>query len=89
MHCCSSMVRQLESGETTMLYIPKFREYGVRVLDGGTSFIRILFCPWCGQSLPPSVRDQWFEKLEELKLDPTEGKIPEEFMTDAWWSTPQ
>jgi hypothetical protein len=29
-------------------YIPKFREYGVPVHDGGQSHIVIRFCPWCG-----------------------------------------
>jgi hypothetical protein len=26
-------------------------EYGIIVHDGGTSFVKINFCPWCGASL--------------------------------------
>jgi hypothetical protein len=25
--------------------------YGIRVLDGGSSFLMIQFCPWCGARL--------------------------------------
>jgi hypothetical protein len=28
-------------------------EYGLRVHDGGSSYIRIQFCPWCGVRLDP------------------------------------
>jgi hypothetical protein len=27
-------------------------EYGLIVHDGGSSYIAIAFCPWCGKSLP-------------------------------------
>jgi hypothetical protein len=36
------------SDEETIRYIAKFREYGVRVLDGGSSYVVLRFCPWCG-----------------------------------------
>jgi hypothetical protein len=27
------------------------RDYGIRVHDGGSSYVTIRFCPWCGSSL--------------------------------------
>ena len=38
-------------------YLPVFREYGLLIHDGGSSFVRIQFCPWCGSRLPESLRD--------------------------------
>ena len=28
-------------------------EFGIRIHDGGTSFVTIRFCPWCGSDLMP------------------------------------
>jgi hypothetical protein len=47
-----------------------FDEYGIVVHDGGKSYVRIDFCPWCGTRLPESKRDQWFEALEAMGIDP-------------------
>jgi hypothetical protein len=71
--------------ETSILYVPKFREYGLPVSDGGSSFVCIRFCPWCGARLPASLRDQWFDALEKLGLDPYGEDFPEEFISDSWW----
>ncbi|KXO98382.1 DUF6980 family protein [Tsukamurella tyrosinosolvens] len=32
-----------------------FGEYGIRVHDGGSSWVTIAYCPWCGTKLPQSV----------------------------------
>ena len=32
-------------------YDKKDKQYGIIVHDGGTSFINISFCPWCGVRL--------------------------------------
>jgi hypothetical protein len=50
----------------------------------------MLFCPNCGTKLPSSLRDEWFDILEqEYGLeDPCEEdkqKVPQEFLTDEWW----
>ncbi|WP_211290371.1 DUF6980 family protein [Flavobacterium croceum] len=29
----------------------KNKEFGIIIHDGGTSFIKIKFCPWCGKKL--------------------------------------
>lgn len=50
-HCCEKM-RMMVEEENSIVYIPKSREYGVPIADGGTSFLLIGFCPWCGRELP-------------------------------------
>jgi hypothetical protein len=67
-------------------FIPKFREFGLRVLDGGISFIGIDFCPWCGQKLPTSLRDRWFDQLEQLGIDPESEELPPDFKNDGWYT---
>lgn len=85
-HCCEQMVCALEC-EVAIKYIEKFREYGILILDGGTSFQDIGFCPWCGSKLPDSLRDQWFEIVfDELGLEGADDpKLPKNMMSDMWW----
>lgn len=62
-----------------------FNEYGLIIKDGGLSCVLINFCPWCGKKLPPSERDNWFVKLENIGYDnPFEQEIPSNFKTDEW-----
>ncbi len=74
-----------ENQEVPLIYIRHFREYGIRVLDGGDSFIRIAYCPWCGCKLAESLREAWFSRLEELGLESGDPDIPKEMESDAWW----
>jgi hypothetical protein len=79
------MSSNLAGGETAILYIPKFREYGIRVLDGGSGFIEISHCPWCGRILPGTLRENWFKELEARGFDVGDDTIPAELTSDAWW----
>lgn len=79
------MKRNLVNCEGGLVHVPKYREFGIAVLDGGLSYIVIKFCPWCGQKLPSSLRDEWFSKIEALDLEPNDPKIPTELLTGAWW----
>lgn len=63
----------------------KFREYGVRYFDGGTSKQEIYFCPWCGIKLPESLRDRWFEVIEEMGYDASDDDIPDHYKSCEWW----
>lgn len=72
--------------EMPIRFVPKFREYGIDIQDGGSSYKLIAFCPWCGRKLPSSLRDQWFDRLESLGIDPAEGAIPEEYRGSDWYS---
>ena len=85
-HCCDSMRRALTQESLSIIYLPKFREYGVPILDGGSSFQEIQFCPWCGEKLPESLRDKWFDELEQLELEPGDEKVPKQYLSDQWWS---
>ena len=82
-HCCISMKAHLDDGRGSVTYIPKFREYGILYRDA-QSMQQIQFCPWCGASLPSSLRDQWFDELEKLGLEP-EDQLPSDLTSDMWW----
>jgi len=86
MHSCPDMQAALEQ-DVAVVYIPKFREYGIRILDGGSSYKVITHCPWCGAHLPLSLRDQWFDAIETLGLEPDSAALPVKLTTDAWWQT--
>lgn len=86
--CCSDMTLHLKERDVALVYIAKFREYGIKILDGGTSFQEIGYCPWCGAKLEGSLRSEWFERLAQLGLEPVEDAIPEDMKTDAWWRDP-
>ena len=79
--------------DVPITYNSKFREYGIWVLNGGPvgileagSIVQVIaFCPWCGSKLPDSLRDSWFQRLDELKLEPFDPALPEEMKSGAWW----
>ncbi|HEY8937015.1 MAG TPA: hypothetical protein VIM65_17430 [Cyclobacteriaceae bacterium] len=74
--------------DALIIYIRKFNEYGLKILDGGTSSIKIDFCPWCGERLPESKRDMWFDELEKLGInDPWSEPIPDKYQTDEWYNS--
>jgi hypothetical protein len=54
-------------------------------MDGGSSVPLARFCPWCGTKLPDSLRDRWFDRLDELGLEPEDEAVPKEMMSDQWW----
>ena len=69
-------------------YVAKFDEYGIIVHDGGRSKVSLRFCPWCGQRLPASQRDRWFDELEEAGIDIETGEIPSQYLDSTWWRRP-
>ncbi|MEA2825622.1 MAG: hypothetical protein QOG43_61 [Actinomycetota bacterium] len=94
-HCCDLMRSNVEQSceqhpdpsdcpDNLIAYVAKFREYGLIIHDGGSSFIRIAHCPWCGTKLPLSERDRWFAAMEQLGIDPWEGEVPSEYEDDTW-----
>jgi hypothetical protein len=77
---------QAGSVDVLVAYSAVFDEYGIVVHDGGNSYARIDFCPWCGSRLPESKRDQWFEALEATGVDPLTDAdaVPPAFRSDEW-----
>jgi hypothetical protein len=84
-HCCTVMADHVQDHDICLLYVAKFREYGVRVLDGGSSYVVIDYCAWCGRKLASSLRDEWFERIHRLGLEPESAGIPVSFTADHWW----
>jgi hypothetical protein len=95
-HCCEDMEREAERvceqhpnrfdcPDCLIHYSAHMREYGLIIHDGGTASARIRFCPWCGQSLPESLRDRWFSELEALGINPWDDEVPEAYCSDAWY----
>jgi hypothetical protein len=93
--CCEQMSAAISDPTVPIEFIAKFNEFGVKVLDGPTSDawlnrgkINFTYCPWCGQRLPESMRDAWFEEMEKRGIDPWADDVPEEFKDDTWYSKP-
>ncbi|HTF81366.1 MAG TPA: hypothetical protein VL947_06570 [Cytophagales bacterium] len=63
-YCCAEMANRLidqkKAGaakqfdsDCTMRYDRSQKLYGLPIHDGGTSYISIQYCPWCGKLLKP------------------------------------
>ncbi len=64
-------------------YDPRFDEY---TIPSGDGLQQLSYCPFCGERLPESKRDQWFEQLEARGVaDPWREALPAEYHSDAWW----
>lgn len=87
-HACASMRWAIENSRFPLRYDPALREYLVLPIDDEQSDQLVFqWCPFCGQRLPPSLRDEWFERLWELGLTgPEDPRVPEEMRSDRWWS---
>lgn len=90
MHCCELMDKFLEDPKVPLEYYPICREYGL-ILQDSPAIDILYYCPWCGEKLPESLRDQYFETLKkeydvvpELNVQ-DDPNIPQEFKSDEWW----
>lgn len=72
-----------ENEKVVVEYDEVFDEYSIEA-PGGAGRQMIYFCPWCGERLPPSKRDQWFDELEAQGIDPHTDPVPEPYKTSAW-----
>jgi hypothetical protein len=84
MHCCEAMVYGIDEARS-IVYIPEFREYGARILDGGSSIKVIYYCPWCATKLPSSLRMEWFDEMDKLGLEWGDPNTPAHLQDDTWW----
>lgn len=89
--CCAAMAEALsfacdqhadpfECSDSHMVYNSVFDEYGIPVHDGGSSYVLVAHCPWCGARLPESQRDRWFDETDALQ-----GEPPQRYLTSQWW----
>lgn len=62
-------------------YDARFDEYWVQA---GGAHQCLFYCPWCGETLPPSRRDDWFDQLEAAGVDPLNDPIPVAYQSSAW-----
>jgi hypothetical protein len=58
--CCLSMAYHLindksedkkDNADRIITYIKSQKEFGIPIHDGGASYIKIEYCPWCGKYL--------------------------------------
>jgi len=95
-HMCDMMKQSLEVYDDMTAYLPQTREYGIRILDLDKPVdyqpIRIMpfhYCPWCGDKLPSSLREEWETRLKAEGLEPDDPcvptNLPEHWGTDQWW----
>jgi hypothetical protein len=98
LHCCQALKDAVEfrctqhpavadCSEYVLGFDGKFDEYGIWIHDGEAgaahSVIAIGYCPFCGLRLPQSRRNSWFDRLDELKLEPEEA--PDSMRRYGWW----
>lgn len=92
-HYCELMIECLRDTRVQIRYNPQLREYFIPLLWKGKSVANqcLFYCPWCGDALPASLRNQYFDILAteygvDDPFDPQQKKlIPDEFNSDAWW----
>ena len=77
-HCCDYMQMMIDE-EKSIVFIPEFREYCVPVRDGGSSFLEMQYCPWCGVSKlkadDKESLDLVFAQLEEKQAMDREKRV--------------
>jgi len=89
-HCCHLMDTFTRDPRVGISYSKVMREYYIDLIDSPAKQCAV-YCPFCGDKLPSSVRDQYFEILEkEYQIDHPRyeeqaKRIPEEFKSDEWW----
>jgi len=65
-------------------YDEKFDEYAIAVPGSEMAVQIINFCPWCGEKLPISQRDKWFDDIEAMGVDPFGENVPSKYLTAEW-----
>lgn len=83
------LLRYVDEPGACIVYVPRFREFALKVLNGpGESFQGvgkiIDYCPFTGRTLPSSLRDTYFDRLDELKVDDSDD-APGLYHSEEWW----
>jgi hypothetical protein len=84
-HVCEQHADPFDCPDTALVFHEVFGEYGLPIRDGGASYLLISNCPFCGERLPASGRDDWFDRIEAAGLDDADfDKLPERYRTAEW-----
>lgn len=75
-----------EFQDSPVHYNESLREHYFVIKDDGEMRVTqvINYCPICGERFPPSFRNLWFDKLEDMGIDPLRDPVPDEFRTSKW-----
>lgn len=87
-HKCELHKDRFECPDCLISYDERVDEYGIIIHDGGTSYIPIKYCPWCGKKLPESKEELWLKLLKDMGFEePYDDydKIPDDFKTGEWY----
>jgi Domain of unknown function (DUF6980) len=90
--CCDALKRNLNDCGVHLVYHPRKRIYGIKIVGTPTSYVQMNYCYLCGKKFPFDLNDEWERILrEEYNIDdPYNDKeqikrIPAEFQTEEWW----
>lgn len=79
---CGHMDVHRQNDWGSVRYDARFDEYSIPAGDGISQCL--FYCPWCGDKLPGSRRDDWFDALDKLGIDPLRDEIPAAFQSAGW-----
>ena len=84
-HCCEDMKMRVEDPNVAIEFFDRFREYGISLV-GSSGVVRIDFCPWCNNKLPTSLRNRYYDELENIGIDdPYSQDVPDDFKSAEWY----
>jgi hypothetical protein len=69
-----------------VVYDPVFDEYQLTTVAWPLGSVVLTFCPWCGQALPESKRNRWYDALDAAGTGPDDPELDQRFQGDAWWN---
>ena len=85
---CKELSENLADPTVPIGYAEIFDEYYL-IRSGSESWQLINYCPFCGKTLPPSKREQFFDELDRLGVEYELGddlkRLPADFQSGAWW----
>ncbi|WP_420843170.1 DUF6980 family protein [Cryptosporangium phraense] len=82
---CDQLGPAVLNPDVPLTYSAAVREVTLAIRDGGTSGIEVRYCPWCGVSLPISLREVWIEEILGMGFQPESATLPAEFRSEDWW----
>lgn len=82
---CDTLRTMLDRDEGFVKYDEVFNEYYLIVPAAEEVRQVIFYCPWCGDKLPESLRDRWFDEVMETYGSTSSSHIDPKYHSDRWW----